>query len=555
MLTHIHIRDFAIIDELELELLPGMTALTGETGAGKSILLDAIGLVLGDKADSSSVRHGAQKAEITLCVDIRAIPHAKQWLEDKALESDDNECILRRIISASGKSRATINGSQVNLTQLRELGEQMVDIHGQHEHQSLMKRDAQRQMLDDFANNEKLLENLRNRYQQWKKLHTRLQELTNNQQQHQERIDLLRFQTGELNELALSPGESEQLDETLNRLSNAEELRAVSEQGYSQLYDDENALYSQLGQYIHQLEAQASTDNQLIPALELLQSCQIQLQEAAYLLRDYGAEIELDPEALRNTEQRFTDIRAMTRKYRLEPEQLIEYAIALQAELEQLDGSDYDLDSLQQQVNESAAHYQLEADKLTAARQKAAKKLSKGVTDAMQELGMQGGQFNIQVTANVNIPFNNQGQDQIEFMVSANPGQPLKQLTKVASGGELSRISLAIQMMAAQQLTLPALIFDEVDSGIGGGTAEIVGKQLRQLSVNRQVFCVTHLPQVASKAHQHYQVSKTKDSESTATAISQLNDHQRVEEISRMIGGLDITTATRNLAKEMLQQN
>jgi DNA repair protein RecN (Recombination protein N) len=552
MLTHIHIRNFAIIDALEVELHQGMTALTGETGAGKSILLDAIGLVLGDKADSSSVRHGADKAEITLSVDITQTPSARVWLEAQGMEGADDTCILRRVISAQGKSRAWINGSPANLTQLRELGEQLVDIHGQHEHQSLMKKDAQRQMLDAFADNDVLLDTTRRAWQSWKKLHERVTQLTSQNQQHQERIDLLRFQSQELETLAMHAGEPDQLDEELNRLANAEQLRATAAQGYAQLYDDEPSLYSALGRLIHDLTQQARVDAQLEAPLELLTSAQIQVQEAAAQLRDYADGLELDPARLQWVENRIADIRSLARKYRTNPQDLPTRLASIQQELDQLGGGDYDLDALEQQLQDAADTYRHHAQTLSEARQHAAAQLSAGVTQAMQRLGMQGGKFAIQVTLDNGNHFQATGMDSIDFTVSANPGQPLKPLMKVASGGELSRISLAIQMIAAQKVTLPALIFDEVDTGIGGGIAEVVGKQLRALGINRQVLCVTHLPQVASQAHQHYKVTKIKGAAHTSTGIVHLTQAQRVEEVARMIGGVEITPATRALAEEML---
>ena len=552
MLTHIHIRNFAIIDALEVELHQGMTALTGETGAGKSILLDAIGLVLGDKADSSSVRHGADKAEITLSVDITQTPSARVWLEAQGMEGADDTCILRRVISAQGKSRAWINGSPANLTQLRELGEQLVDIHGQHEHQSLMKKDAQRQMLDAFADNDVLLDTTRRAWQSWKKLHERVTQLTSQNQQHQERIDLLRFQSQELETLAMHAGEPDQLDEELNRLANAEQLRATAAQGYAQLYDDEPSLYSALGRLIHDLTQQARVDAQLEAPLELLTSAQIQVQEAAAQLRDYADGLELDPARLQWVENRIADIRSLARKYRTNPQDLPTRLASIQQELDQLGGGDYDLDALEQQLQDAADTYRHHAQTLSEARQHAAAQLSAGVTQAMQQLGMQGGKFAIQVTLDNGNHFQATGMDSIDFTVSANPGQPLKPLMKVASGGELSRISLAIQMIAAQKVTLPALIFDEVDTGIGGGIAEVVGKQLRALGINRQVLCVTHLPQVASQAHQHYKVTKIKGAAHTSTGIVHLTQAQRVEEVARMIGGVEITPATRALAEEML---
>ncbi|MBU0653672.1 MAG: DNA repair protein RecN [Gammaproteobacteria bacterium] len=552
MLTNIHIRDFAIIEELDLELHPGMTALTGETGAGKSILLDAIGLVLGDKADSSTVRHGAGKAEITLSVDITQTPSARVWLEEQGMEGDDETCILRRVMSAQGKSRAWINGSPANLTQLRELGEQLVDIHGQHEHQSLMKKDAQRDMLDTFASNDSLLAKTREAWKNWKKLHERVAALSSQNRQHQERVDLLRFQSQEISALALQAGEPDRLDEELNRLANAEQLRATAAQGYDQLYDNEPSLYSILGRLIHDLAAQTSIDARLQTPFELLTSAQIQVKEAAVELRDYAESIDLDPERLQWVENRIADIRSLARKYRVEPHELPERLEQIDAELAQLGGDDYDLEALEKQLQEAATSYRQQAGKLSTARSQAARQLSAGVSKAMQQLGMQGGKFEISVTQDPDASFQAMGLDTIEFSVSANPGQPLKPLVKVASGGELSRISLAIQMIAAQKVTLPALIFDEVDTGIGGGIAEVVGKQLRALGTNRQVLCVTHLPQVASQAHQHYKVTKIKGKEHTSTGINHLTQAQRVEEIARMIGGVEITPATRTLAEEML---
>lgn len=552
MLTHIHIRDFAIIETLDLELHAGMTALTGETGAGKSILLDAIGLVLGDKADSNTVRHGADKADLTLSVDITQTPFARDWLETQGMEHEDDTCILRRVITAQGKSRAWINGSPANLTQLRELGEQLVDIHGQHEHQSLMKKDAQRHLLDGFAGNDNLLEHTRNAWQAWKKLHERVTALSQQNQQHQERVELLRFQAHELEALALQADEPEQLDEELNRLANAEQLRATAEQGYAQLYDNEPSLYAILGRLMHDLAQQAQLDNRLEPPLELLTSAQIQVQEASVQLRDYAESLDIDPARLQAVENRIADIRSFARKYRTDPRLLPEKLLSIQTELAQLSGDDYDLETLEKQCQAAADHYRKQASNLSKARIKAAQQLSAGVTKAMQQLGMQGGQFTITVNSETQTAFQASGMDSIEFTVSTNPGQPLKSLMKVASGGELSRISLAIQMIAAQKVTLPALIFDEVDTGIGGGIAEVVGKQLRALGTNRQVLCVTHLPQVASQAHQHYKVTKIKGKQHTSTGIEQLSHALRIEEIARMIGGVEITPATRALAEEML---
>lgn len=554
MLSHIHLKNFAIIEQLNLELNPGMTALTGETGAGKSILIDAIGLVLGDRAESGVVRHGAEKAEITLSVDINDTPTAHQWLKKQDLD-DDEQCILRRVITAQGKSRAWINGSPCNLSMLRQLGEQLVDIHGQHEHQSLMKKDMQRQMLDDYAmnqaTNQSLLKKTASAFSTWKTLKDKLERLNSANSDHQAKLDLLRFQTQELDELSLGEDEAPQLDEEHARLSNAGQLLDSTSKSILQLYDaDELTIYSGISDVLHRLEAGSQLDSALKEPFEMLQNAQIQIQEACDLLRRYQESVALDPERLDWVNSRLSTLHDLSRKHQTTPDLLYAKWQELNAQMTELDSDDYDLDTLQQKLDKSELVYLDIAKKLTSKREKAAKKLSSGVSKAMQQLGMQGGQFSIDIQSSEN--YSAYGLDTIEFQVSANPGQPLKSLIKVASGGELSRISLAIQMIAAQRMTLPALIFDEVDSGIGGGIAEVVGQQLRNLGNKRQVLCVTHLPQVASQAHNHYKVTKIKGKESTSTGMMVLNDAQRIEEIARMMGGIEITESTLNLAAEML---
>jgi DNA repair protein RecN (Recombination protein N) len=551
MLSHIFLRDFAIIEKLDLELHPGMTVLTGETGAGKSILIDAIGLVLGDRADSGVVRHGATKAEITLTIDIDALPSAQQWLQAQDMDADD-VCMLRRVINANGKSRAWINGSPVNLTMLRQLGEQLVDIHGQHEHQALMKKDMQRLMLDDFADNQSLLSKVAQSYRNWKECHERLETLSSQNADHQTRLDFLTFQVQELENLQLTENEVEILDEEHSRLSNAGQLMQTAELSCSQLYDADESVYSMLSGISQNLEQQARVDADLKEPAELITSAQIQIQEAASLLRHYLDRLELDPERLSWVENRIADIQDMARKHRVDSHKLSAKLVALQTELATLTGDDYDLEALEKKLQQHADDYLKQANKLRQSRIRAARKLSADVSEAMQTLGMQGGKFEIVVAPVEDKKFLPNGIDHIEFEVSANPGQPVKPLAKVASGGELSRISLAIQMIAAQKVTLPALIFDEVDTGIGGGTAEIVGKQLRKLGSGRQVLCVTHLPQVAAQGHQHYKVTKIKGKNSTSTGMLVLNEQERIEEIARMIGGIEITDSTLKLAKEMI---
>ncbi len=550
MLSHIHLKNFAIIETLDLELKSGMTALTGETGAGKSILVDAIGLVLGDRADSGVVRHGADKAEITLSIDIEKLPSAEHWLAEQDLDADE-QCILRRVISSNGKSRAWINGSPCNLTMLRQLGEQLVDIHGQHEHQSLMKKDMQRQLLDDYATHQPLLDKTAKAYHDWKQLNDKLKQLTSQNSDYQAKLDLLRFQTQELDELQLGEHEAAALEEEHVRLSNAGQLIELTASSVMQLYDaDEQSVYSNISDILQRLEEASQLDAKLKEPLEMLQNVQILIQEASDSLRHYQASVALDPERLDWVNSRLSSLYDLSRKHQTSPEQLFNKWQLLHQELAKLDSDEYNLDALQEKCEVSEARYRKLAAQLSKSRAKAALKLSKGVSTAMQTLGMEGGKFIIKLDNRDN--FAAHGLDEIEFQASANPGQPPKALVKVASGGELSRISLAIQMIAAQRLTLPALIFDEVDSGIGGGIAEVVGKQLRKLGDKRQVLCVTHLPQVASQAHNHYKVTKIKSSKTTSTGMLVLNQSQRIEEIARMMGGVEITESTLNLAKEML---
>ncbi len=550
MLSHIHIRNFAIIEVLDLSLKIGMSALTGETGAGKSILIDAIGLVLGDRADSSVVRYGAAKAEITLTVLIQQHSEAKQWLLEQDLYESD-ACILRRVISAKGASRAWINGRPCNLSMMRQLGEQVVDIHGQHEHQSLMKPQMQCNLLDNYANHDALCEATRMAYQAWKRITDQIARYTQQSNLHQERINLLDFQLYELEHLQLGEKEAQSLDQELSRLANAGQLKQLAQQTFEQLYENDQSIYSLLASMINELEFYTQADEKLHTPQKLLLNAHIQIQEAADYFRHYLNLIELDPKRLQWVETRVAEIQTIANKYHIQAEQLSKKHQALQDELALLKSDDYDLDTLQQRQADVEQAYLNSAKQLSISRTQSAQRLSLQVSKAMQDLGMKGGRFDIRLIKRSQ--FSQYGQEQIEFLVSSNPGQPLKSLVKVASGGELSRISLAIQMIAAQQASLPALIFDEVDSGIGGRTAGIVGKQLRHLAENRQVLCVTHLPQVASCAHHHYQVNKLKKHNHTSTSMIELDRKQRIQEIARMMGNVKITTMTLNLAKEMLE--
>ncbi len=552
MLSHIHIRDFTIVDRLELELGAGMTALTGETGAGKSILIDALGLALGDRADSGTVRHGSHRAEIDVSFDLRDNTEARHWLRENDLDEGD-ECHLRRIVTAEGRSRGYINGRPVNMQSLRELGEMLVDIHGQHEHQSLLKRDMQRQLVDAYGGHGDLLSQLADIYHDWHESARRLADLRSDTRERGERMDLLRFQIGELEGLGLGAGELRELEAEHHRLANAGRLLSTCEAALARLYEmEDGAVYSTLSNTARDLADLAPLDAALDNARQLVEGALIQVQEAADELRQYRDSLDLDPARLQWVEQRLGDIHDLARKHRVDPTELPELLDSMRAELAGLDQADERADELERQVDELAASYRSLAQRLGAARQRAAERLSAGVSEVMDGLGMPGGRFSVVLETPDPERFTAHGLERIEFLVSTNPGQPLKPLTKVASGGELARISLAIQVIAARQGRIPTLIFDEVDTGIGGGVAEIVGQRLRALGEDRQVLCVTHLPQVAAQAHHHLFVRKRTDGETTRTDIQALDTDDRIEEVARMLGGVEITAQTRAHAEEMI---
>jgi len=553
MLTHIRIRNFAIIDHLDLNFKNKLTTLTGETGAGKSILLGALGLLLGDRADSDSVRAGSSKAEISAEFDISSLKDVNTWLENKELDAD-GDCLIRRRLGADGRSRAFINGSPVPLQDMKQLGEMLVDIHGQHEHQSLMKPDMQRQLLDDYANHNKLLLDVQATYKEWLANKEKLTGLQEACKDKNDRLDLLRYQVNELEALSLQENEIDALQQEHLTLANADQLSDNSSSALIALYEaDENSIHSQISQQVSKIETMVATDSSLTPAHELLSEALVQIEESAILLRDYNENLNSDPQRFNEVETRLGIIHDLSRKHHIEPEQLINLYENLSEELDELDHADENLSQLEAKVAELKEKYSTLSNKLTDSRTKTAKKLNKAISDSMQTLGMAGGKFQIQLSPK-DTPAAS-GMDQIEYMVSTNTGQPFKALAKTASGGELARISLAIQMITATQGRIPTLIFDEVDSGVGGGIAEIVGKHLRALGESRQVFCITHLPQVASQAHHHMQVYKHSDGKETRTEIIPLEMEQRVDEISRMLGGIEITQQTIDHAKDMLSRS
>ncbi|MGD8407597.1 MAG: DNA repair protein RecN [Thiohalophilus sp.] len=553
MLTHIHIWNFAIVEKLDLAVDSGLTVFTGETGAGKSILLDALSLALGDRADSAVIRHGAEKAEISVTFSTGDAPEAEAWLAERELDSE-HECIIRRTISSTGPSKAFINGKPTPIQSLRELGEMLVDLHGQHEHQSLLKRDIQCQLLDDYAGHQTLLQQLRDCYQRWQEHKNQLDALQKASSERDARLELLRFQVNELEALALGEEEPAELDQEHKRLANASQLLETSERVSQMLQDNDDTNAAQLlGQCANELQQLAETDEQLRSVAELLDSALIQVREAGSELRHYLDGLELDPGRLSWVEQRLSDLHALARKHHVSPEELPGVLPELQQQLDTLEDADVQLGQLQQALEAAENEYRQLAEQLSAGRKQAAGRLAEQVSNSMQTLGMEGGRFDVELEPRQD-GFSPNGLERVEFVVSANPGQPLRPLSRVASGGELSRISLAIQVITAQDTRIPTLIFDEVDVGIGGRVAEIVGLQLRELAEHRQVICVTHLPQVAALGAHHFQVSKRAASDVTISEIVELSNEQRVDEVARMLGGIEITEQTLSHAREMIDR-
>ena len=553
MLESIVINNFTIIDRSQIEFAAGMTALTGETGAGKSILLDAINLVLGDRADSDTVKNGADKADISVTFDISTLTNAKKWLVENDLDQAD-DCLLRRVIQSNGRSKAYINGTPVTLSQLKALGEMLVDIHGQHDHQSLQKPNIQRQLLDDMLPEHDVVSAVEKAFKEWKGLKHQLVQARDQSAEKQHRLDLLQLYTRELHELNLKDGEITQLQDEYNRLSHAGQIVETMTSVIDDLYEkDTHNIQSQLSHCVQQLNQVTHIDSSLTDASELIGNALIQIEEASAALRGYSEDLDLDPARLDWLNQRINEAQSLARKHQTDINDLFKLTELFDQELDHLQLSEHDIEQLETKVSRSAEEYLASARALSKLRQQTARQLSQQITEVMQTLGMQGGAFTIQIKAQEEeSAFTSHGIDTVDFQISPNPGQPLKPLSKVASGGELSRMSLAIQVILSESSRIPTLIFDEVDSGIGGGIAEIVGRKLREIAHHRQVFCVTHLPQVASQAHQHYQVTKRKTDTTTSTNVMALDENERLEEIARMLGGMTITEQTRAHAQEML---
>jgi DNA repair protein RecN (Recombination protein N) len=552
MLVHLSVHNYAIVEHLDLELDAGMSVISGETGAGKSIMLDALGLTLGDRADSGVVRPGADKADILASFDLHDIPEARAWLAERDLDND-GPCILRRVITAEGRSRGYINGSPCPQGDLKALGELLIDIHSQHEHQSLLKPDTHRRLLDEYAGSQELARQVQLAAQRWKQTRNELERIANIGDEQRARHQLLSYQLEELDNLALGEDELEQLEQEHKNLTNAESLLSACRLVIEQCSEnDAGNVLSALTSSLNRLSAFQGQPGALSEATNLLASAQIQVEEAVGELNRFLDHFDADPERLQQMEERLDAIYTLARKHRIQPTELGAMQHQLFEELESLNADDQAAERLSDELAAFERHYQEKAAELSTLRNSAADQLARAVEQEMQNLGMPGGRFNIKLSANSNSEPHLNGLEQLEFLVSANPGQPLKALAKVASGGELSRISLAIQVITAQTSRVPTLVFDEVDVGIGGPTAEVVGQLLRRLGERGQVLTVTHLPQVAAQGHQHLFVHKVRDSDATRTAVSKLDSAQRVEEIARMLGGVDLTEESLAHARKMV---
>ena len=554
MLKHLHIRDFAVIEEIEIQFESGMTVFTGETGAGKSIIVDALGLVLGDRADNSVIRGNCNSAEITAIFDLGKNQMIKDILDEQEISYED-ELMLRRVINLDGRSRAYINGSTVPVQFLHDVGDKLVDIHGQHAHQSLLKRDIQRRILDDFGQHDETIENVREYYQVWYNANSELAGLSGHDENRDSHLALLQYQVQELEALNPEPEEIAVLEEEHTRLANVSRLMETARQVLEELSEQELSILSRMNHAQNDLQGLLRFDQTLSTIVELLNSAAIQINEAGSEISRYVDDLELDPERLQEVEERITSLYDIARKHKVKPEELAIHLDTLRHELKNLEDSEERFIELEKIRDQALKQYMQAADELHKQRLKTAKKLGNAIEEKLKELGMPGGRFEITVQATEKDMPLREGMDRIEFLVAINPGQPMHPLNKVASGGELSRISLAIQVIGSKDKGLPVLVFDEVDSGIGGGVAEIVGNLLHSLAGNRQIFCVTHLPQVASLGDHHLLVNKSTHAETTLTQIINLNKDERIEEIARMLGGLKITDQTRAHAREMLAGN
>jgi DNA repair protein RecN (Recombination protein N) len=553
MLTSLYVRHLAVVEEADITFGPGLTVVSGETGAGKSLLVDALMLLAGARADSNIVRAGSDRAELIAEFDLKGLPEAAAWLKHEELD-EDGACQLRRVIRAEGSSRAWINGRPATIGQMGDLAALLVEIHGQHEHQALLERTHQLNLLDAYAENEKRVEQVRDLALQWREIGVRMRKLSGGDDRGH-RLELLRHELSELEKWALAPAELAELEASHKRLANASKL-TEGLTGVVEMLDGDSelALRQSLSRAHTELGRLAALDDRLAPMLDLLDSAQIQLNEAVDGLERYAQDVDLDPERYAEVDTHLTRLHELSRKHRLPATELDEKRAATQTELNELENAGEALERLGTQRDQLQRDYAKAAETLSKARQSAAKKLGKDVSALMSELGMAGGVLQVSLEPAESDEPDPQGRERCELLVSANPGQPPRPLRKVASGGELARISLAIEVATLGKDTIGSMVFDEVDTGIGGAVAEVVGQKLRALGSRCQVLCVTHLPQVAAQGHSHLRVSKHSEGNSTHTRIEALNTDGRRDELARMLGGVEITRETRAHAKQMLER-
>lgn len=556
MLLNIDIKNFILVEHLSLDFSKGLHVLTGETGAGKSIWVDAMKLALGDRADPTVIRQGQERCDINLTFDISHNTQAQAWLKEHQFDSENDfgECLIRRIIPAQGASRNTVNGVPCPLHLIRDLAELLITIHGQHDQYTLLRSDGQQQQVDRFARNEKFLSEIQDLFTQWQQLENQITEIKSALKNRQSELELLKFQSAEFAQLSMKENEWEELSQLHRNMHHSNQWRNQLEKVQLLLTEhEENAMLKQLYQVLNLLNSVKLEDDHLKNIINLMQEASVLIQEAGSELDDLTQAWVFDPEKLMAVEQRLNKIHDLSRKHKVNPQALFTVQNHLEKRIEQLENGEQALLQLENQQQNIVDNFNRIAEKLTKSREKALKKLNQEVTDWMQQLGMQGGSFKI-ILEKIEQPIHPLGLEKIRFLVSTNPGQTPQQIQKMASGGELSRLHLALQAIIAEENHTPTLIFDEVDVGIGGATAVVVGKLLRQLGEKTQVLCITHLPQVAAFGHQHYQVNKTIAKTHSTSSIALLTHGQRIEELARMLGGSQLTSQIVAHAQELLEK-
>ena len=558
MLQQLSIQNYATVDTLEIEFKTGMSVISGETGAGKSIMLGGLGLTLGDRADKGIVRTGAKKADICAAFDISNIPAAQKWLSKNDLEeeSDSGSCLLRRVVNADGRSKGYINGSPVTMASLKSLGEMLLDIHSQHEHQSLLHRATHQRLLDDFCVSAKHLAAMQATYKQWQKNAQMIEALSNRSQEDSAQTQLLSYQLTELDELGIAVDEVPKLEAEFKSLNHADETVASVHSALTHCGgDDEKNATAAMHQALTALNELPEKNARLTSIIELLESASIQLIEAVSDLRAFANEFEANPERLEQVNTRLGLLHAIARKHKVKPNQLAQVITDLRQQLNLIENSDAELEKLEATDKQLRVDYLKSAGEISKQRKKGSSKLAKQVNEQLKQLGMPHASLEVQLLATQKDKPATNGLEVVEFLVSTNPGQAAKPLIKIASGGELSRISLAIQVITAQTSHIPSLVFDEVDVGIGGGVAKVVGQLLRQLAQRTQILCVTHQAPVAGQGHHHFFVSKFTKAGSTLTQITELSETEIVREVARMLGGEDLSDESLAHAEKMVASN